>query len=212
MTSKAQRKRRKRRITLPGGASIPQPEHGLPRLHRKPPRETEESAMQTVIEARRRQLGDIADTVDLRSPMAAEALGHAILRHPRINGYPPDMLWAAVTHIRRTVAAYDRACGAPGRHPRCLGILTPAEHIAATADSPPADLRSPEDRDRAAVTAWTRLQGWLSHADAAARSACMSAAADDAPPANLPGIIRALQCVCDGQSGTTIRLRYPPAP
>lgn len=208
MTSKAERKRKSRArrakaISMPGGEQVTAP--AVAGQH-KP----KEDPMQTVLDARRRFMGDKADKVDLRSAMTGDDLGRALLKAPPvldgIDGKPDEayttaILWEAVTHIRRTVAAYDRACGAPARHPKCLSILTPPDRLEATAESPAFDDRSEEDRSRAAVSAYMALQGWLGHTDARARSACIRAVVDDAGVSDLPGIILALQCVADGRAG-----------
>ncbi len=213
MTSKAARRRTRARratqITLAGGESVAQRPDGLDRRHTNQPKE---DPMQTVLTARRRQLGPIADKVDLRSAMAGDALGQAILladvvRKP--DGHPdplysPGDLWQAVPHMRRTVAAYDRACGAPSRHPKCLSILTPPDRLEATAESPAWDDRPQDERDRAAIAAYMTLQGWLGHCDTRAASACNRAVVDDAGVSDLPGIIAALMCVVDGRAGRKI--------
>jgi hypothetical protein len=210
MTSKATRKRRrkKRNITMPGGETRDPPQRQGERNDLKP----REDPMGTVIEARRRFMGNMADKVDLRSAMAGDDLGRAILRADLVRRpdgkpdatYNPGALWDAVSHMRRTVAAYDRACGAPSRHPKCLGILTPPDRLEATAESPAFDDRPQAERDRAAVAAYMSLQGWLGHCDARARSACLRAAVDDAGVSDLPGIVAALQCVVDGKAGRKI--------
>lgn len=157
--------------------------------------------MQTVLAARRRKLGSIADKVDLRSAIAGDDLGRALLRADLGADYPAAVLWDAVTHMRRTVAAYDRACGAPARHPKCLAILTPPDRMEATAESPAFDDRSEADRDRQSVAAYMAMQGWLAYTDSMARSACIRAVVDDAGVSDLPGIVLALQCVADGRAG-----------
>ncbi len=165
--------------------------------------------MQTVLDARRRFMGIKADKVDLRSAMAGDDLGRALLKADVVRqsdgrpdpSYNPGVLWDAACHIRRTVAAYDRACGAPARHPKCLSILTPPDRLEATAESPAFDDRPEADRSRAAVSAYMVLQGWLGHTDARARSACLRAVVDDAGVSDLPGIILALQSVADGRAG-----------
>ena len=198
--------RRARTVNLAGGeVAAPAPSFQGERKDLKP----KEDPVQTVLAARRRQLGAIADKVDLRSAMAGDALGQAILKADIVrlpDGkpdplYSPGDLWQAVTHMRRTFAAYDRACGAPSRHPKCLSILTPADHIEATAESPAWDDRSQDERDRSAVAAYMTLQGWLGHCDKSAASACKRAVVDEAGIADLPGIILALQCVADGKAG-----------
>lgn len=230
MTSKAKRRRAKRAraITLPGGDTVPQKAAGRDRRHIN---QAKGDPMQTVLDARRRMMGELADRVDLRSAMAGDELGRALLMaqmgtnagrqngtsHPDASGQPKaeatgpscglyglSALWGAVTHMRRTLAAYDRACGAPQRHPKCLSILTPPDHLGATADSPAFDDRPEEERSRSAIAAYMTLQGWLGHCDNAARSACLRAVVDDTGVNDLPGIILALQCVVDGHAGRKI--------
>lgn len=210
MKSRNRRHRRKRArtITLAGGQAVDAPIVQGTRTDLKP----KEDPMQTVLAARRRFMGDRADKVDLRSAMAGDDLGRAILRAEVVrspNGRPdptynPGALWDAVTHIRRTFAAYDRACGAPSRHPKCLSILTPPDRMEATAESPARDDRTEEERNRSAVSAYMAVQGWLGHCDGAAKSACLRAVVDDAGVSDVPGIILALQCAVDGKAGRKI--------
>ncbi len=217
MTSRSARRRKAKHarakggavITLPGGDVLAQKPDGRDRRRTNQPKE---DPMQTVIAARRRMMGDLADEVDLRSAMVGDELGRAILKADcvRLQDGTPDstysaaVLWDAITHMRRTVAAYDRACGAPARHPKCLSILTPPDRLEATAESPAFDDRPEADRSRAAVSAYMALQGWLAYCDAAARSACLRAVVDDTGVNDLPGIILALQCVVDGHAGRKI--------
>lgn len=188
---------------MPGAEPVAAP--AVPGQH-KP----KEDPMQTVLDARRRFMGEKADKVDLRSAMAGDDLGRALLKAPPVldgidgephEAYTAAILWDAVTHMRRTVAAYDRACGAPLRHPKCLSILTPPDHLEATAESPAFDDRPDAERSRAAVSAYMTLQGWLCYTDARSRTACLRAVVDDAGVSDLPGIVLALQCVADGRAG-----------
>jgi hypothetical protein len=117
-------------------------------------------------------------------------------------------LWRAVMHMRRVTVAYDRSIGV-NRHAQCAGILASAEKLEATAASPAADLRTPEDKARQAQAAWMTLKGWLAHTDYAARSACERAVVDepDQPLADWTGIVLALRCVVDGLAGRPVQLR-----
>ncbi len=203
---KARARRQAAMVSLPGADLVAARPQGRDRRHINQPKE---DPMQTVIEARRRQLGSIADKVDLRSAMAGDALGQAILKADIVrlpDGkpdplYSPGDLWQAVTYMRSTVRAYDRACGAPSRHPKCLSILTPPDRMEATAESPAFDDRPQEERDRSAVAAYMTLQGWLGYCDKSAAAACKRAVVDEAGVSDLPGIILALQCVVDGKAG-----------
>lgn len=201
MTSKTERrKRRKGRITMPNAEAVTVKQRGRP--HAEDP--------QAVVIARRlRDLG-LPDTPEnraaVRSQMAGCSVGIAIMRRHACADTRAD-LWGAAQHMRRVWAAYGNAIGAPPRHAQCLRVLSPADKLEASADSPPADDRSDEDRSRAAVSAWMRLQGWLAHTDKAAWSAAINSVVDDAPLRDWEGVERALLCVADGVAGRPIILR-----
>lgn len=116
-------------------------------------------------------------------------------------------LWDAIQHMRRVVAAYDAAIGAPSRHAKCLRLLVPQEALEATADTPPMDERSPEDRHRQAVAAYMRLEGWLGHTDKAAASEARRVVLDDGRARDIPGLLSALHCIADGMSGHRMMYR-----
>ena len=207
MTSKAQRKRAAKarktaKVSLPGQPRAQQPKRQPDgRLRPEDPRKT-------AIDARLRQAGK-DDTLDNRRDMADPMLGCAVGR--AISDEPNRAkLWDAICHARRTVAAYDRACGAPNRHPQVLRILAPRDVMHADAASPPLDDRTSEERDTQAVAAWMRLKGWLSHCDAPARSAFMRTVIDelDAPISDLAGVMNALACVVEGSAGEVVKLRH----
>ena len=136
-------------------------------------------------------------------PAAGCPVGRVLIRADTLN------LWPVVQHIRRTVRAYRASIDAPSPHAQSLGILLPPDHIEATADTPPIDLRSDEDRRRQAVAAWTNLHRWLGYTDNAAASACLRHVADerDEPIRDQDGIIRALRCVGEGMQGQTPKWR-----
>jgi hypothetical protein len=119
-------------------------------------------------------------------------------------------LWQAVMHMRGVWTAYNLAIGAPPRHAQGSHILAPTE--AMTTESAPVDDRTPEERARAAVSAWMRLHGWLGHVDAAAQSATIIAVVDETGITNWPGILRALECVSEGVRGETVKVRMGMAP
>lgn len=115
-------------------------------------------------------------------------------------------LWTAICHIRKVQAAYDRAIGAPTRHAQCLRLLLPLEAMEADASSPPVDLRSDEEKQRQAVSAWMKVQGWLDHAKADAGE-CKRVVIDDERCRDPDALVRALQCVVDGIKGRKIMCR-----
>lgn len=193
---------------------------GLPALSRTPRRAKQGKARMKEIAvendadipaliARCRQSGRKPDEVGLRAAkaewmgcnagkaMAAVVTGENERRE----------LWAAIYHMRRVQLAYDRAVGAPSRHAQCLRIMLPTETMQADASSPPLDLRSDEDKQRQAVSAWMQLQGWLGHADKQAAGLCKRVVIDDERCPNAAAMVTALHCVADGMAGRKIMYR-----
>ena len=194
----AKRKRASRKISLAGAKPVnPRPAAG------RPPKE---DATRVAIDARLRMAGR-ADTRENRDAMKSQLQGCAIGRALEARGgQDKPELWRAVEYMRRTYAAYRGANGLPSPHAIVAKILAPTDAIETSAEAPPADLRSAEEKARAATTAYTRLIGWLGYTDTASRAEAwriiiVEPAADLAPIGDLPGIIRALQCVVDGMAG-----------
>ena len=199
----AKRKTKSRKITLPGGKTvIPLFDAGCP------PRE---DATRVVIDARLRLAGK-ADTPDNRKDMRSQMRGCSIGRALQARGGEdmPD-LWQAVQHMRRTDAAYRGVHGLPSPHAKVAGILAPTDVMETSAEAPPADLRSVEEKSRAATSAYMAVQGWLDYTDKHAASCAKAATvfAPDEPIRDLPAVIRALQCVVDGSKGN--RMVWRPA-
>ena len=207
MTSIAERKRRRRKrarqITLPGGeTATPRASQG----HRKDLEQPD--AMETVLASRTRRLAPLGQAAAIlaKSDMAGCEVGIALLLD-NLAGCERADLWGAVKHMRRVWAAYDRALGAPNRHPVCLRILAPAERMEASASDPAPDDRPENERYRSAVSAWMAVQGWLGYCDSRARSACIAAVVDDASVSDWAGVKLALACVADGMAGRKVMWR-----
>lgn len=199
MTSKAERKRRKRKtITLPMGEVAPCP----PRQGRRT--DILPDAMNETLQVRARMAD--CELSDAKSPLAGCDVGRKLL--PLASDLRSD-LWQAVCHMRRVWVAYDRAIGAPSRHAQCLRILAPADTM--TTEGSIFDDRPQAERDRAAVSAYMTLQGWLDYVDRPARSAAIIAIIDDAGVTNWPGIMRVLHCVSEGVKGQRVTPRFAPA-
>lgn len=116
-------------------------------------------------------------------------------------------LWDAIQHMRQTVAAYDRAIGAPHRHAACLRLLAPQEAMEADAASPAPDQRDDAQKQRDAVSAWMRLHGWLGYTDKSAASEAWRVVVDDEKPRDVPGMLAALRCVHDGRTKGSVSYR-----
>ena len=209
MTSKAERKRRtrarNRTVTLAGGHAVA--------VRAGQGRRTDEAGMgqdvmATVIEARTRRLAKLGQAAPIlaRSDMAGCEVGIALLTDSLAADHRAD-LWNAVKHMRLVWARYDRALGAPNRHPVCLRILAPAERMEASASDPAPDDRSEADRFRSAISAWMAVQGWLGYCDGRARSACIAAVVDDASVSDWAGVKLALACIADGMAGRKVLYR-----
>ena len=165
MTSKAQRRKRKR-ISLAGGEVIPQRATGRDRTHTHQP---QEDARMTATEARCRQAG-IDATADNRRAMLAPWMGCTAGRAMASTAPASDhlALWGAICHMRAVYAAYWRHNGIPSPYATCLRILAPTSSMEATADSPPPDTRDEVTKARQATSAMMRIEGALQSVGASA--------------------------------------------
>lgn len=199
MTSKAERRRRRRRIaeagiTLPGADPVPQRRSGPGR-----PRKSQEDARMQMLRARCAIMGWPQTPGNLRevaAPWYGCNAGRAVAAHAPRADHPA--LWDAIVWMRRAVAAYDAAIGAPRRHAVCLRLLAPTETTEASADSPPPDLRSDIDRHTQAVAAWMRLHGIIGRHDAATASMALRCVIDDGPARDAAALVKVLRAVMDG--------------
>jgi hypothetical protein len=137
---------------------------------------------------------------DSRSPWwgcnAGRAMANAVEDHSQ-----RLKLWDAIQHMRRVITAYDASIGAPKRHATCLRLLVPLEALEATAETPPVDERTPEERGRDAVSGLMALEGWLGWTDKVAAGEAKRGAWDDEAVRDVEGLVLALQCVVDGMEG-----------
>ena len=160
MSSKAARRRRKK-ITLSGGETIPQRPTGRDRTHTHQP---QEDARMTALTARARQHGITTD--EAKAPWHGCAAGRAMA----ITAPASDhlALWGAINHMRAVYAAYWHHNGIPSPYATCLRILAPSERMEATADSPPPDTRDEATKARQATSAMMRIEGALQSVGASA--------------------------------------------
>lgn len=204
MTSIAERKRRRRNrsITLTGGQTV------TPRATQGQRTDLERDAMDTVLTARTRRLAALGKSAPImaKTDMAGCEVGIRLLLDNIAADHRTD-LWNAVKHMRRVWLAYDRALGAPHRHPQVVRILAPTERMEASASDPAPDNRPEADRYRAAISAWMAVQGWLGYADNRARSACIAAVVDDTSVSDWAGVKLALACIADGVAGRKVMYR-----
>lgn len=208
MASKAAKRARKRKITLPGGGQVEQKPSGRDRTNTNQ-REDAQSAVLQAAKARLRLLG-MTDSPEAQRAALAPENGCSVGRAIQTNIKAPDEradLHAAVKHIRRVWVAYDRAIGAPSRHAQCLRILAPPDIL--TSEGARVDDRPEADRYRSAVSAWTTLQGWMMHTDGAARQAAIMCVVDEPETGvtNWPGVLRVLLCVNEGIKGQRVKVR-----
>ncbi|MBA86121.1 MAG: hypothetical protein CML69_15515 [Rhodobacteraceae bacterium] len=164
---------------------------------------SERGADKVALKARCNQRG-VPETAknqrDSRSPWwgcnAGRAMADAVEDHSQ-----RLKLWDAIQHMRRVIAAYDASIGAPKRHAACLRLLVPLEALEATAETPPVDERTPEERSRDAVSGLMALEGWLGWADKVAASEAKRVVWDDETVRDADGLVLALRCVVDGMEG-----------
>lgn len=160
------------------------------------------------LKARCRQIGVKADETGLRearAPWFGCNAGRAMAALAPAADHPD--LWTAICHMRKTMARYDAAIGAPRRHAVCLRLLAPQDVMEATADSPAPDDRPADERQNAAVKAWMAMHGWLGWADKRAASEAMRVVIDDERVTDADGLVLALRCVVDGIRGARMVYR-----
>lgn len=193
MTSKSARKRAKRnRISLSGGETVNAPRgQGMRAAQVAPDVEP--------LKARAIR-NSLANPADARLPwfgcVAGQAMAGAVSKHA--DRLP---LWDAIQHIRRTVAAYDRAMCAPSRHAKVARILSPVSAMESDASSPPLDERSDEQKQDHAEEAISRLYEALRGVDDDTAADCLRVVAEDAPCRSPAGLVAALGCVAGMMAG-----------
>lgn len=150
MTTATKRRRRKARITLPGGSSVQQKPQGRDRTHTHQPAE---DARTTVINARARQTG--ADRDNATNPLLGTDMGRCI--HALTTGEERAACadtWAALSAARENFRA--RILG-KSPHPQAANLAMLPEPMQ-TDQSLRVDLRTPDERDAAAIRAWQEWQ------------------------------------------------------
>lgn len=208
MTSKAERKRRKRHVTLAGGLTIER----RATQGRRTDVEHARSATETALTARTRRFG-YPDSPEGRKAVSGPEFGCAVGRSIMTGAFTASEkadMWQAVSHMRRVWTAYDRAIGAPSRHAKCIAVLAPVDALTADASSPAPDFRTQEERDRQAVSAYMTLRGWLGYVDGRAQSDVIRVVVDepDEPVRDWDGVHRALACVVEGIKGQRVMVRF----
>lgn len=150
MTSKAAKRARKRKITLPGGEQVDQPRKGLPRIHAVP-REAPEDAKKTALEARKRIYGGSDAKAAERaceSVLGGSDVGRCILAlHPSPQAHLP--IWDTWQSLCAAIRNYrTRIIGMTGDPQGAAIAMIPDEMH--TDPSLTVDLRSAEEKDEAA--------------------------------------------------------------
>lgn len=204
MSKAAKRRAKKRTISLHGSEPVPMRATGRDRRHTNQP----EDASMAPLQARCRHIGAPAteDGIrEARAPWYGCNAGRAMAATAASQDRPD--LWDAICHMRKTVARYDAAIGAPRRHAVCLRLLAPLDALEATAETPPLDTRSDADRRISAITAWTAMHGWLSLVDGPAASEALRVVIDDARVTDADGLVLALRAVSDGIKGAPAKYR-----
>lgn len=208
MTSKAERRRRKQAAAVGGMfalASVPRRERSG-RISRVG---VQRDAAGEALEVRCKQMGravNAANIRDMRAPWWGCNAGRAMAQEITSDAERAE-LWDAICHMRRVVTVYDAVIGAPHRHATCLRLLAPSSGLGADASTPALDERSPEQRQRDAVSGLMRLEGWLGHCDKRAMGEAKRAVWDDAAVSDPAALVAALRCVADGLMGRRVGRR-----
>lgn len=156
MTSRAERLRRKKRITLPGGIALAQKATGRDRTHTNQP----EDARRPALEARCKHSGHAVTKDQLRasaSPLRGSAVGWCI--EAIADAADHARLWQTWCDVVNALEAWRmRNTGQTG-HPKCATIAMMPDDMQ-TDQGATVDLRTPEERDAAAkrrAEEWERI-------------------------------------------------------
>lgn len=118
--------------------------------------ERREDVQSTALNARARQMG--ADKADMAEPMLSEDAGRCLW----VSCHPDEArrLWGHYVRMTAAEARYHRSLG-KSIHAKAAKIEAMQERFETSADDAPPDLRSQEERDRAAASAWAQVRGDL---------------------------------------------------
>ena len=151
MTSKAERKRRKKaaQITMPGGEAIPQRIEGAGR-----PRKTAEEPRQSALKTRLRIAG-IPDTPEARKYAVAPAFGSdvGLCINATLKGDEATKAWETFSALSASHRAYQLHYIGQTGNPQCAAIAMIPEPME-TDQSLRVDLRTHDERVRAAKASW----------------------------------------------------------
>lgn len=168
--TKAQRRRDERR-RFEEAANLGLAAINTNRPHREAGKfaERPEDATRTVLDARVRVVGGTPSQdarKAVRGPFMASPIGVAL--HLSEKPEMRDRLWGVYADWCRADATYRSRMGLPSGNPQGATIqMQPERQDTETAVAP--DLRTPEERDNAAVAAWMRWNGYLYSVDGDAR-------------------------------------------
>ena len=152
MTSVAEKRRRKKaaKITLPGGAEIPQRATGRDRRHTNQP----EDARKGPLEARLRVAG-ICPTAEAIKAAVAPAFGHdvGLCINAITKGDEATKAWDTFTHLCASYRNYQMLYVGQTGNPQCAAIAMIPEPME-TDPSLRVDLRTHDEKVRAAKASW----------------------------------------------------------
>lgn len=146
--------RRRRKITLAGGETAPNPARGKDRRGTYP-RETAEDTQKTALEARVRVFGATGSREDILAPRAASQVGYCVTALALRDDIPAVwQAWQSISTARRNYRT--RILGVTG-DAKCANIGMIPERME-TDQSATIDVRSADERDQAAKRAWADWQ------------------------------------------------------
>lgn len=152
MSRKSRRRKKSASITLPGGASVPQPRSGRDRT--QPPAE---DARLTALTARARHAN--CSPAEAKDPMRADPVGLCIIALQPAPDRQSD-LWSMWCRIDAARAAYYRHVIGSNPNPQNAAIAMVPEPMDIDPTRRP-DLRSPAEKAEASKRAWLALEPHL---------------------------------------------------
>lgn len=94
---------------------------------------------------------------DMAAPWNGCEAGKAMARHVATER-DRQRLWDAIQHVRTAWARYASLHGLPQRSAQCLRIMLPVDEMHADASTPAADLRTLDERQKAALRVWREAE------------------------------------------------------
>lgn len=139
--------------------------------------EREDDAKRTVLAGRARQMGKDPHSREDRAAMDRQSHGEAAGRAISLShgGDKGERLQQAYRGLTAAEQRYNRIVLGQSIHAKCAKVEMMPERLTTSAEDAPPDLRSDDEKHRAAVNEWMRWKGYTQSLSAAHRTALFNA-------------------------------------